>query len=203
MHHYQEELLFPNPQAQDSKKIHHQRKLVLNTVCFSLVCWAEPTPRLWARSSADLGIDPALLTLRTRTLSPSQGPWGTLVPTQWGRNLSSGTQALSGHSPLMTYPPGQYPKRPWTELELLDFPLLFNSQNTSVLSSVQDRMPEGQGEKQIGRTCARMLIRLAIQGDRIMSHLCVHSISRPLYIPISSPLFSSVPTNDPVLRFSC
>lgn len=59
-----------------------------------------------------------------------------------------------------------------------------------------DAPAEGKGKsKSTGRACAKMRIRLATQDDRIMSHLCVHSVSGPLYIPLSSPRFSFVPSS--------
>lgn len=97
--YYPKWLLFPNPRAQVSKTKTMGKTVFKHKALQSAKCWAEPTPWLWARSSGDLGTDPALLAPRGPGSASFPGPVGdTGVSTPWGRNHSFRGTSLSGYS---------------------------------------------------------------------------------------------------------
>lgn len=160
--YYQKPLLFPNPQAQASEN--RSGGNVSKPRGFSVVCEGRSRPlgsELWGWSQPCSPPGPGLCVL------PQASPW---CP-QWGRDPSS------GHKPSVGIPHTRRPapQRPWTELDPLDFPLVFSSQNTSVWSTGA-RCPEGEREsKSMERTCAKTLMRLRPPGDRSPRGLCVRS----------------------------
>lgn len=116
-----------------------------NMQCIS--AWAEPPPRFWVQSiqkalwrpMESSRRDPALLTPRTQPLNPSRGDSGRRwCPQSRTETLAAGALTLHAHSPPMTRPPGQFPKCPWTKLDLVSFALVLSSQNTSLLSTGQE-----------------------------------------------------------------